>query len=294
MKIAYLILAYDNPLHFKRLIASLSGPSNSIYVHIDKKSNINDFIDTDIKDVYYESLRNNVWWGEFSQVESVIMLLRKATLKKHDYYVLLYGSDYPIRSNGFISSYLKKNRGKEFINLARMPEMDKTLDRIYYYHFLNSSRNNSMSGKVKRLTNQIIRILNLKRALPKKYKNMVLYGGCPWWVLTEEFIIYLLKFIDENPEFLQFWKNVFIPDESFVHTIIGNSPFKNKVKYSLMYTRWIKGSTKPENINEFDLKVINNYQFDKYNGRDEMLYARKFNDSQQKIVDVINNNLLYV
>ncbi|WP_245994110.1 hypothetical protein [Desulfosoma caldarium] len=40
MKIAYLIVAYNKPRHFPRLIRALETPNCAFFVHIDRKYNI--------------------------------------------------------------------------------------------------------------------------------------------------------------------------------------------------------------------------------------------------------------
>jgi hypothetical protein len=291
MKIAYIILAYNNPIHFHHLLDALDTKDNDLYVHVDKKTRIDDFLVLHKKNIYFEENRHSVYWGEFSQVEAVLKLLNVAVKKRHDYYILLYGSDYPIRSQRYIKEYLKKNQGSEFMNLAVMPEMDKTLDRIDYYRFLQANRNSSVLAIIKRSLNQLIRIFNLKRNLPHAYKNFTLYGGCPWWILTEESIKYALSFIDKNPSFLDFWRHTLIPDETFFHTILGNSKYRKNIRFSLMYTRWNKGKPNPEIINDYDIEVIKAKKHDRYNNRDDVLFARKFDNSSLETINNIHKKL---
>ena len=41
MKHAYLIIAYNQPLMLQRLVCALDDKRNDIFIHIDKKANIN-------------------------------------------------------------------------------------------------------------------------------------------------------------------------------------------------------------------------------------------------------------
>jgi hypothetical protein len=43
MKIAYLILAHNNPGHLSRLTRALTAQNNAVFIHIDKKADIRPF-----------------------------------------------------------------------------------------------------------------------------------------------------------------------------------------------------------------------------------------------------------
>src|SRR5579859_240736 len=220
MHIAYLIMTNKNPLHLKRLLSALQYRDVDFFIHIDKKS-------TCIYDIpQWENITilNNpvpVYWGGFSQVEATIRLIKAArNKKKYDYYILLSGSDYPVRSNKHISTYFTQNKGKEFINISKMPLHDKTFDRIEYFYLEGSSK--KIFSLMSQIMNKSIRKLGIKRIYPKKYSKITLYGGCTWWGLTDSCIDYIMHFIDENPEYISFYKHTLCSDEMFFHTIIGN------------------------------------------------------------------------
>ena len=70
MKIAYLISAYKDPIHLRRLISALSHgveDTVSFFIHIDAKVNISPFIDKCIgKNVFFTDNRYWVQWGVFT------------------------------------------------------------------------------------------------------------------------------------------------------------------------------------------------------------------------------------
>ena len=55
------------------------------------------------------------------------------------------------------------------------------------------------------------------------------FFGSSYWCLTRECVTYVNAFVRENPDFVDFFKHLWIPDELFFQTIILNSPFKNRV-----------------------------------------------------------------
>jgi len=105
MKHAFLILAHNNWLQLKELIQALDDKDFILFVHIDKRAksfNIDDFKNiTNFSEVYFFS-EFKCYWGGYSLVESELFLLKKASKIHFDYYHLLSGSDYPIKSNKYI------------------------------------------------------------------------------------------------------------------------------------------------------------------------------------------------
>ncbi len=293
MKIAYILLAYNQHDHFTRLQKELISVNNYLYIHIDKKHEYS-FPIKPGSNIYFETNSHKVFWGEFSQVEAQIKLLRNAiTNKSNDYFILLYGSDYPVRSQAHIQKYLGQQK-KEHINIVKMPEAGKTLDRIQYFRVLEANRNDSLLGLTKRALNHSIRILDIKRELPRKYRHMTLFGGSSWWVLSRECIKYILEYIDDNPEFVNFWKHTLIPDETFFHTIIGNSKFMDRVKPNVMYTNWIKGESNPRIISEKDFPILKKGTFTNDFGTHDILFARKFDDNSSSIIEKIDRELIHL
>lgn len=244
MKIAYLILAHNNPLHLTRLISALQTEHSHMFLHIDKKSN--GFIHLPVKS-NTTLIKNTVSvnWGGFSLVQATLNLLQEAnTIGEYDYFILLSGADYPIKSNAYIFQFLQQHKGEEFINLCKMPEMNKTFDRVEYF-YIENARDFAASSLSKRVINKSLRFALFKRKYPKPYSHFTLYAGNQWWVLSKRCVDYILHFITHNSEYVDFYKYTLIPDELFFHTIIGNSPFKENVVNALMYTDWLKGSAHP-------------------------------------------------
>ena len=87
MKIAYLIIAHDQPRQFKRMIKALDSEYVSFFVHIDSKRNISEFSCPNFKDnVIFIKNRISVIQGGFSLTQAMINLMKKASiLNEFDY-----------------------------------------------------------------------------------------------------------------------------------------------------------------------------------------------------------------
>ena len=286
MKLAYLILAHNNPKHLKKLVNSLNSSNSTFFIHIDAKKDINDFLNLENKNSIFLEKRINVYWGEFSIVQATILLLNQALSSNNqfDYIILISGTDYPLHSALYIENFFEKNHGKEFINIVPMPcdQMGKPIRRLTNYKF--QSKNKFSHALIKTFT--LNGLLNLKRDFRPYLGNMAPYAGSQWWALTNSACNFILKFIENNKQFVDFYVNTHIPDESFFHTIIGNSPFMKKVTRNLTYTDW-SDRRRPSQINDKHLEYFqSNYSINTKGiyGEGELLFARKFSDKNEDLI----------
>lgn len=292
MKIAYLVICNSNPKHLNRLLNALASDRADFFIHIDKKSK--ETFDLPLSPNIYRLVNTvPVYWGGFGIVEATIRLIKEAyKSKSYDYYILLSGSDYPVRSNKYINTFLKKHLHTEFMNLCKMPQNNKTFDRIDYVYFEGSE--NVFVNILSRKTNHLLRKMNIKRKYPQKYAHLTLYAGSQWWALSKECVAYILKFIEQNKQYVQFYKHTFCPDEMFFHTIIGNSPYKQRVANNLTYADWESNVLPlPARITEKHMPLLAKKTIKTSYGKEEspFLFARKFFDDSTRVIDLIDKKL---
>jgi hypothetical protein len=78
MKIAYLILAHNNPGHLARLTQALVTPNTAIFIHIDKKTDIRPFLEIAGENIQFTPERVAVYWGDYSTTEAILILINAA------------------------------------------------------------------------------------------------------------------------------------------------------------------------------------------------------------------------
>jgi hypothetical protein len=290
VKIAYLIVAHNNPMHLLRLIRALSSSSSSFFVHIDRKSNLDDFTNINGDNVYISQERIPDYWVDFSQVEATLVLLRMALAdqRRFDYFVLLSGTDYPLRSVPYIESFFERNEGKEFMNIVPMPceAVGKPISRLTTYF---PRPGYPISKIVKFVRQQLVKIgaLPIERDYKSYLRNLVPYAGSAWWALSREACEYIQSFVANERRVVNFFKNTGCPDESFFQTILGNSPYKARIQTNLTYTDWSDGGDSPAYIAEKHTEFFEStpsVTMESAFGVGEALFARKFSDQAGHIV----------
>ena len=160
MSLAYLVLAHNTPSHFQRLVRALDSSRCHFFVHVDRKSNLAPFrAGVSGNTVTFLEDRVSVFWGEYSQVEAILHLMRTALrqMPTVQRLCLVSASDYPLRSAEYIEAFFAARATTEFINLVRMPceAVGKTLDRLCPYRLQNHWNNRLAVGVVARL-NQLM------------------------------------------------------------------------------------------------------------------------------------------
>ena len=295
MKIAYLILVHNTPKHLQRLITALSSGSSSFFIHLDKKSNIDDFLGIKGNNVHFTRKRVPVFWGDFSIVEATLILLRTALADRcnFDRFVLLSGADYPLRSASYIEQFFESNPNKEFINLVAMPSevAGKPIARLTTYKLRPGDRTIS---KVIRKVLMRVGVLPRKRDYKTYLGDLAPYGGSAWWALSREACDFILTFVKNEIQVVDFFKNTICSDESFFQTILGNSHFRSRIVRNLTYADWSAGESSPAYITEKHLTFFqstSSFTPDGVFGGGEMLFARKFSDESEDLVAKLENKI---
>jgi hypothetical protein len=288
MKIAYLTAVHDNPGVLRRLIAALSCKDCDFFIHIDRKADIRQFSGITGDNILLNEERIPVYHSGYTQVEATLLLLRDALSRTqdYDYFVLLGGTHYPLRSKEYIHRFFEKNRGMEFISMARMPSDSlgmplSKLNRIYFEE----------DEPVRRFLSRALAKVGLAQRDHRKFLGVLEpYGGSNWWALTREACRYIIEFVQSNESVPRFFQHTCCPDEMFFHTILGNSPYRSRVRRNFTYLHW-PARQRPIFLDGAHIQHIESSDrpwIDDEWGSGEALFARKFSDANLMLLDRID------
>ena len=288
MKIAYLILAHANAQHLQRLISALTTDSSSFFIHLDRKTERSPFLSIGGDNVHFTEQRAAVHWGDFSQVEAMLILLRAACAQPggFDRCVLLSGADYPLRSAQEIEDFFAAAPDREFMNLVAMPSKaaGKSLSRLSTYQLRATTPRLLRAG---RKALMIAGLLPRQRDYKAHLGALAPYAGSTWWALSRAACDHILAFAERETQVVDFFKNTQCPDESFFHTILGNSPFLSRIARNLTYTDWSGGGASPAGMTQQHLTLFqatSSFPAADTYGAGAMLFARKFADQSAQLV----------
>ena len=104
------------------------------------------------------------------------------------------------------------------------------------------------------------------------------------WALTGETLKWLMRFVAERPDVLNFFRHTKMPDETFFQTVLLSSSLAGTVNNEqLHYLDWSAGSAHPGTLTAADLPQLR---------ASGMLFARKFDaDVDSEILDLLDEEL---
>lgn len=283
-KHAYLIIAHNNFYILEKLLRLLDDERNDIYIHIDKK--VREFNFKYFQNICNKSnikfiKRMKVYWGGYSQVQCELNLLEEALKNNYEYYHLISGVDLPIKTQSYIHDYFNKNKGTEFI---RFMESGWDYNRVSKVHLINDycKTNNKFLELTYMIFNKIAnKFINKDNYDRSKKFNYEFKKGDNWFSITHECAEYILS----NKNLIRnMFKYSVCPDEHFIHTLIYNSKFKDKISYTtcLREIDWNRGFPYVYKSEDYNMLM-----------KSENLFARKFDSNvDKKIIDKIYKNIV--
>lgn len=194
--------------------------------------------------------------------------------RPYEYYHLLSGIDLPIKPMSAIRKFFEDNRGKEFVGYTSLYHIQE----ICKYHFFTRHlrRKKFLSKafwKIMRTSADFVGNLFMKR----EPDTMEIKRGYNWVSITNDCCAYLLS---KSDYINKRYRHTLCCDEVYKHTLIWNSPFKEKLynvddpcNGSAREIDWNRG--KPyiwgQSPEDFDILMQSNQMF-----------ARKFDEKLSK------------
>jgi hypothetical protein len=241
---AFLIMAHHQPRHLARLVHALDCSWARSFVHIDRKVDVRPFhialSRSSTVQLLDQRLRTKVHWGGFSQVQAALNLLHGATDSGVNFtrYVLLTGSDYPIKP---LVEFPGRLAGDvEFIAVDRLVPTGGRSDEfparnLNRFHFPDRPWLNPVTAPSMRLLSIADRWL---AAIPRRmYSRFPLYHGSAYWALTGSCVRYILRFLQDNPDYSRYFRSTLSPDEVFFQSVVKHSPFAARISHDRTVTQ---------------------------------------------------------
>lgn len=294
LQIAYLIAAHNTPRHLPRLVEALATAEATFFVHFDRKSPVVDLSSIEGARVQLARERVAVYWGDFSQVQASLVMLRQALEQAPlcERFVLLSGADHPLMPAAEIEQFFAMRRRTEFISLVKVPDarVAKPL-ALFTQYWVRPQRSPLLDLGRKVLTRT--GVLPLRRDYRKALGAMQPYAGSSWWALTRKAAQHVVSFVDAHPRFVRYFEHLACPDESFFHTILGNSPHADCVARSLTWADWGNGGVSPATLDAARVRQLieprsrQALEAPDAFGAGPLLFARKFPDDSEALLRLL-------
>ena len=238
MKTAILLMVHKNREQLERLLSVLQHEDVDVFIHVDKKCS---FSPSDIHSpipVTFTDKRYDVGLFEFSMVEAEFELIRTAKrCGTYQYFILMSGQCYPIRTMENICAYLQERYPEPFIEIvAPTPEnyVTKNFKHVYImkrfklqtYAILKRRFSYKGYRALRYIPGGFVYAVSAVKELfcrsPKARLQKMqypMYCGSQWWILPDKTIEYMLKEY-ENKAYCRTVSDTFSCDETFFQTAI--------------------------------------------------------------------------
>lgn len=250
MRIAYLILAHDQPALFGRLLHAVAGPDAACFAHIDAKHDPAPFRAAagDVP-VRWVAAPVKVNWGGYSQVQAMLSLIALAHAHgPFDYYLFLSGRDYPIRPDAELRAFLAAGAGTSYMNFYPLVDGTDFVHKVRTYCYYDWYAR-LPTRFLRRAANRAVRTISGWLPARRFVDGMTPYRGSTSWCLAGPVIDHVQAFLagPQARAYTAFFKSVNCCDEIFFQTIVLNSPLRHTLRY---YERDIAGRRPGEMKNE--------------------------------------------
>lgn len=292
-KHAYLIIAHNEFKLLELLVGELDDIRNDIYIHFDAKCYEIPSLQCINSNLYILPNRINVRWGDYSQIETEMLLFEYAHGMQmkynihYQYYHLISGVDIPLKSQDYIHNFFDSHNGKEFLGFFQGNREFELRKKVQLFHLFpncfTKSRNINLKTILRALFCRFQLFMNYKRN-----KDIELVRGTNWGSMTNDFVEFLLS---KKEEIYNRFHHTFCADEVYKHTFCWNSPFKerifnidNEALGCMREINWV--------ITERE-SFLPSFKMNDYErlSNSSMLFARKFDSKNIDIVKRILSDL---
>ena len=244
VKIAFGLMAHNQRTVFglMELVDAIYSKEHLYVIHIDEKVEphlhsavVNQFFN--VPNIIVVLKRHSVDWGGFSIVKAELELLTQAVILAEvqgysfDYFFFADGATYPlVKRKEWESEIASWPVGSNIVFSNNYT--DYGLDKPTCYYFSIGDPCGRTPGRC--IDDECTSYTNTPQ-------NMPIYKGYQWVFLSREFVNYLYSHIEWFDEWIRFFENTWVPDESFFQTLLLSSPLNNtrfQAKGDMMYTNW--------------------------------------------------------
>ena len=306
MKVCYLIQTYKNPDQIYRLVRLIKKQSPDSQVIVS-----HDFSNCNLDVTALQSLPGVQVFpgqggrGDFATVQRYLDAVDWLLSNKvdFDWLINITGQDYPIQSLSEIEHFLAATNYDGFIEYFPVfsKESHWSIKEGYsrYLHrykqlvldlpewqkeLLNPLKVINYIQPFFRINFSYGITLGVRSSAPFQ-ENFICYGGAFYCTLSQKCIQYLNEFAKANPDVVDYYRNVAIPEESFIQTVLVNSRLFNlcndcKRYFDFSETR--NGRPRTLTTNDYPSLV-----------ESQLHFARKFDLTQDSnILDLLDSRIL--
>jgi Core-2/I-Branching enzyme len=264
--IGFVLLTYTKPAQIQRLVNRLNVMFDDppIVCHHDFAKctlPIKEF-PTNVSFVQPQSPSG---WGIFATVEAALRAIKQMydAPASPDWFVLLSGSDYPIKPAATIRGQLENSPYDAYI-LRTLIQFNNWKDdwwqRLCYERYCTKTWYYPSLTRRLRPTRRVLVLKHplLTRPFLPFSDHFRCYAGQFWFTANRRAAEYILRFYATRPRLAAHYRtsHVQIPEESYFNCVLGNAPGLKLENNDYRYIDWSRGGSHPKTLGIEDLPKL--------------------------------------
>jgi hypothetical protein len=237
VKIAFLVLAHDQPAQLARLCRRLDPERHDLFIHIDAKAPLAPFEEA-LREwqvrARFTRRRVSVSWAGYSVVEAMLALIDDALASTEHYgkLVLLSGSCYPIKSIDRLVGHFEADGDASHISAIPVARTDTHLRKLFVRRWFNDGfLPVPIAKRMPRLDRLAARIATkagsyLPRDVDRLLDGLTPHFGSQWWALTPACAAFVRNELARRRSVESLYRSAYAPDEQVIQTLVANSGFR--------------------------------------------------------------------
>lgn len=280
MRLAYLIIAHQQPEQLAQMLYCIQHPDNVYLVMLDSKglTGSEPALQAVVRrhpNVFIAPARD-MRWASWSLMQARLDGIRELLARPEPWEVLinLSGQDFPLKSQEEIRAFFAANEGRNFLDIVE-PE------KVWNDPYARIQRIRLEPPFMKSGWN----VPKLRIDRWSRHLGQARYvGGRPYMVLTRSFCQHLIE-SSHLPRWVKTLRHGYRPVEVLPHSFIMNSPHADTVENRLLHEEdWSAGGSHPKVFTLADRERLE---------RSDKLFARKFDSRQDnEILRVLEKRVL--
>ena len=280
MRLAYLIIAHQQPEQLAQMLYCIQHPDNVYLVMPDSKglTGSEPALQAVVRrhpNVFIAPARD-MRWASWSLMQARLDGIRELLARPEPWEVLinLSGQDFPLKSQEEIRAFFAANEGRNFLDIVE-PE------KVWNDPYARIQRIRLEPPFMKSGWN----VPKLRIDRWSRHLGQARYvGGRPYMALTRSFCQHLIE-ASHLPRWVKTLRHGYRPVEVLPHSFIMNSPYADTVENRLLHEEdWSAGGSHPKVFTLADRERLE---------RSDKLFARKFDSRQDnEILRVLEKRVL--
>ena len=280
MRLAYLIIAHQQPEQLAQMLYCIQHPDNVYLVMPDSKglTGSEPALQAVVRrhpNVFIAPARD-MRWASWSLMQARLDGIRELLARPEPWEVLinLSGQDFPLKSQEEIRAFFVANEGRNFLDIVE-PE------KVWNDPYARIQRIRLEPPFMKSGWN----VPKLRIDRWSRHLGQARYvGGRPYMALTRSFCQHLIE-SSHLPRWVKTLRHGYRPVEVLPHSFIMNSPYADTVENRLLHEEdWSAGGSHPKVFTLADRERLE---------RSDKLFARKFDSRQDnEILRVLEKRVL--